>query len=333
MIETAHFLLSSAALIAFFTCILCLFLPHHAKNKNLFFIGCLLFSFLSLCLGVLLYSFVISDFSVSLVALSSHSSLPLLYKVFALWGSPQGSLLIWSWLLSGYILLFFLLTPKHKNTPTFIFSVGMLLFLLCTLIVFIHLCKNPFQRLWPVPLEGNDLTPLLQDQGLSYHPFLLYLGYTGLSIPFAITTALLKYPQDTFYWKILLENWTLHAWSWLTLGITAGSFWSYHVLGWGGWWFWDPVESISLIPWFLALSLIHFCRRTPSFESLSPAIYILGVSGYISVLIGTFIIRSGLLTSVHTFTEDGNTTYKLLFMVGISLFPSLIVLLKYKPSL
>ena len=256
--------------------------------------------FAYICLSL---AFAYSDFSVVYVAANSHSDLPLMYRLSAVWGAHEGSLLLWVLMLSGWTLAVSLF---NRNLPANItalvlailgiVSVGFLLFMLGT--------SNPFDRHFPIPTEGRDLNPLLQDPGLIIHPPMLYMGYVGFSVAFAFAiSALLSGRLDTA-WARWTRPWTTAAWMFLTLGITLGSWWAYHELGWGGWWFWDPVENASFMPWLVGTALIHSLAVTEKRGLLKSWTVLLAILAFALSLLGTFLVRSGVLVSVHAFATD-----------------------------
>ena len=252
------------------------------------------------CLSV---SFANSDFSLIYVAANSHSDLPLMYRLSAVWGAHEGSLLLWVLMLAGWTLAVSLF---NRNLPANVtalvlavlgaISAGFLLFMLAT--------SNPFARHFPVPAEGRDLNPLLQDPGLIIHPPMLYMGYVGFSVAFAFAiSALLSGRLDTA-WARWTRPWTTAAWMFLTMGITLGSWWAYHELGWGGWWFWDPVENASFMPWLVGTALIHSLAVTEKRGLLKSWTVLLAILAFALSLLGTFLVRSGVLVSVHAFATD-----------------------------
>ena len=251
----------------------------------------------------LIISYVLSDFSVLNIYNNSHTNKPLLYKVSGTWGNHEGSLLMWLAFLGGYG--FFLTLYTKNNNKKFtakvfftsnIVNIGFIGFTIFT--------SNPFLRISPIPEEGKGLNPVLQDPGLAFHPPLLYLGYVGLTIPFAYSIAALLEGKIDRRWANEIRPWILISWIFLTLGITLGSFWAYYELGWGGWWFWDPVENVSLLPWLLLTALLHSNRVTEKRDNLKSWTILLSIIAFSLTLLGTFIVRSGLLTSVHAFASD-----------------------------
>jgi cytochrome c-type biogenesis protein CcmF len=248
-------------------------------------------------------AFANSDFSVIYVAANSHSDLPLMYRLSAVWGAHEGSLLLWVLMLAGWTLA---VAIFNRNLPANVtalvlavlgaVSTGFLLFMLAT--------SNPFARHFPVPAEGRDLNPLLQDPGLIIHPPMLYMGYVGFSVAFAFAiSALLSGRLDTA-WARWTRPWTTAAWAFLTLGVTLGSWWAYHELGWGGWWFWDPVENASFMPWLVGTALIHSLAVTEKRGLLKSWTVLLAILAFALSLLGTFLVRSGVLVSVHAFATD-----------------------------
>ncbi len=251
----------------------------------------------------LVHAYVTSDFSVLNVAQNSHSLKPMLYKVTGVWGNHEGSLLLWILILALFgaaVALFGTNLPPRLRARTLavqaMIGVGFLLFTLLT--------SNPFERVSPAPLDGNDLNPLLQDPGLAFHPPLLYAGYVGLSIVFSFAIAALIEGRIDAAWARWVRPWTLLAWVFLTLGIALGSWWAYYELGWGGWWYWDPVENASFMPWLVATALLHSAIVVEKRDTLKSWTVLLAIVAFSFSLIGTFLVRSGVLTSVHAFAND-----------------------------
>jgi cytochrome c-type biogenesis protein CcmF len=247
--------------------------------------------------------FAVTDLSVKLVALNSHSMKPLVFKIAGAWGNHEGSMLLWvavMGLAGGFVALVERRLPERTMLATLagqaFVSLGFYAFLL--------LASNPFERLSPAPVEGNGLNPLLQDLGLAFHPPTLYLGYVGLSIAFSFAIGALVTREVGPAFARAMRPWVLAAWIFLTLGITAGSYWAYYELGWGGWWFWDPVENASLMPWLAATALLHSAGVLASRNALRAWTIMLGVVAFSMSMIGTFLVRSGILTSVHAFAVD-----------------------------
>ena len=261
------------------------------------------FALVAIAFGALTYCHVVSDFSVLNVAINSHVDEPLLYKVSGVWGNHEGSMLLWELVLTIYgmtVAVFGSKFPTVLRTRALavqsMISVGFLLF-----IIFI---SNPFARLYPVPLNGNGLNPLLQDPGLAFHPPVLYLGYTGFSMVFSFAIAALIAGKVDAVWARLVRLWTLAAWSFLTLGIAGGSWWAYYTLGWGGWWYWDPVENAAFMPWLTGTALLHALIVVEKRDVMKAWTILLSIITFSLALLGTFLVRSGVLISVHSFAAD-----------------------------
>jgi cytochrome c-type biogenesis protein CcmF len=261
------------------------------------------FLFIAIAFGALTNAYVTSDFSVMNVAQNSHTEKPMLYKVAGVWGNHEGSLLLWVTILS---LFGFAVTLFGRNLPPGLkcralsvqamISVGFLLFVLLT--------SNPFMRLEPPPVDGNGLNPMLQDPGLAFHPPFLYLGYVGFSMAFSFAIAALLEGRVDAAWARWVRPWTLAAWIFLTCGIVLGSWWAYYTLGWGGWWYWDPVENASFMPWLAGTALLHSAVVVEKRDALKSWTILLAIVAFGFSLLGTFLVRSGVLTSVHAFATD-----------------------------
>ncbi|HJX89058.1 MAG TPA: heme lyase CcmF/NrfE family subunit [Pyrinomonadaceae bacterium] len=261
------------------------------------------FIFLAIAFSCLGYSFISNDFSVLNVATNSNSQLPLHYRLAATWGSHEGSLLLWTLMLGLWtvaVTLFSRHLPDEMVARVLsvmgIISVGFLLFMLLT--------SNPFTRIFPVPPDGRDLNPLLQDPAMVVHPPMLYMGYVGFSVAFAFAISALISGRLDATWARWSRPWTTVAWMFLTCGIALGSFWAYYELGWGGWWFWDPVENASFMPWLVGTALIHSLAVTEKRGGFKSWTVLLAISAFSLSLLGTFLVRSGVLTSVHAFATD-----------------------------
>jgi cytochrome c-type biogenesis protein CcmF len=248
-------------------------------------------------------AFIVQDFSVEYVALNSNSLLPMQYRFSAVWGAHEGSLLLWELILALWTLavaLFSKTLPEAFRARVLavlgLISVGFLLFIIYT--------SNPFGRILPPPAEGRDLNPLLQDPGLIIHPPMLYMGYVGFAVAFAFAVAALLGGQVTRDWVRWSRPWTHVAWAFLTLGIALGSWWAYYELGWGGWWFWDPVENASFMPWLVGTALLHSQAVTEKRGAFRNWTLLLAIAAFSLSLLGTFLVRSGVLTSVHAFASD-----------------------------
>ncbi|MCQ4320931.1 heme lyase CcmF/NrfE family subunit [Stutzerimonas stutzeri] len=262
------------------------------------------FSFLAFSFACLTYAFMVDDFSVAYVAQNSNSALPWYYKFSAVWGAHEGSLLLWAFILSGWtfaVAIFSRQLPEDMLARVLgvmgLISIGFLLFLIVT--------SNPFERLLPqAPMDGRDLNPLLQDFGLVVHPPMLYMGYVGFSVAFAFAIAALLGGRLDAAWARWSRPWTLIAWAFLGTGIALGSWWAYYELGWGGWWFWDPVENASFMPWLVGTALIHSLAVTEKRGVFKSWTVLLAIAAFSLSLLGTFLVRSGVLTSVHAFATD-----------------------------
>ncbi|MCF8473330.1 MAG: heme lyase CcmF/NrfE family subunit [Emcibacter sp.] len=261
------------------------------------------FFFCLLAFLALTYSYIISDFSVAVVARNSHSLKPLLYKISGVWGNHEGSVLLWVTFLAlfGAMVAYF-----GRNLPKTLQArvLGIQALIGLGFYLFMLLTSNPFDRLVDVPFEGNGLNPLLQDPGLAFHPPFLYLGYVGLSVAFSFAIAALIEGRVDPSWARWVRPWTLLAWVFLTIGITLGSWWAYYELGWGGWWGWDPVENASLMPWLVATALLHSAIVVEKRDTLKSWTILLAIIAFSFSLLGTFIVRSGIITSVHAFATD-----------------------------
>lgn len=259
--------------------------------------------FATIAFGALAYSFYISDFTVLNVASNSNTLLPWYYKVAATWGSHEGSILFWTVTLTWWGLAVSL--RANRLPKVMVARVTSVLGLVASgFLVFMLLTSNPFLRLFPAPAEGSDLNPLLQDPGMVFHPPLLYLGYVGFSVPFAFAIAALISGRLDAAWARWMRPWTTAAWVLLTLGIALGSYWAYYELGWGGWWFWDPVENSSFMPWLTGTALLHSLAVTEKRGSFRIWTVLLAILTFSLSLLGTFLVRSGVLTSVHAFATD-----------------------------
>ncbi len=261
------------------------------------------FVIVTVAIGCLVYSFVNNDFSVLYVAQHSNSQLPIQYRVAALWGGHEGSLLLWTFILTVWtvsVATFSRHLPQEMVARVIgvmgLISTGFLLFMLLT--------SNPFDRLLPAAMDGNDLNPLLQDPGLVIHPPMLYMGYVGFSVAFSFALSALLGGKLDSTWARWSRPWTTVAWVFLTIGIMLGSVWAYYELGWGGWWFWDPVENASFMPWLAGTALIHSLAVTEKRGAFKSWTVLLAIAAFSLSLLGTFLVRSGVLTSVHAFATD-----------------------------
>jgi cytochrome c-type biogenesis protein CcmF len=266
--------------------------------------------------AALTWAFVKSDFSVALVAGNSHTAKPELYKWTGVWANHEGSMLLWVSVLA----VFGALAAVRAKGLGERFRTVMLSaqgFIALGFYAYLLIASNPFARIVPAPIEGSGMNPLLQDPGLAFHPPLLYIGYVGLSVTFSFAVAALLLNRVTPEWARAVKPWVLGAWSFLTAGITLGSFWAYYELGWGGWWFWDPVENASLMPWLAATALFHSVGVLAARGALKNWTLLLAVVAFSLSMVGTFIVRSGLLTSVHAFAVDPERGVFLLILLAI----------------
>ena len=261
------------------------------------------FVFVSIAIGCLTYAFIGNDFSVLYVAQHSNSQLPVAYRVAAIWGGHEGSLLLWAFILTLWtvaVAMFSKHLPEEMVARVIgvmgLVSVGFLLFMLFT--------SNPFDRLFPAAMDGRDLNPLLQDPGLVIHPPMLYMGYVGFSVAFAFALSALLGGKLDATWARWSRPWTTVAWVFMTIGIALGSWWAYYELGWGGWWFWDPVENASFMPWLVGTALMHSLAVTEKRGAFKSWTVLLAIAAFSLSLLGTFLVRSGVLTSVHAFATD-----------------------------
>ncbi|WP_442497176.1 heme lyase CcmF/NrfE family subunit [Methylobacter sp. sgz302048] len=259
--------------------------------------------FMIIAYGCLTYGFLTHDFSIAYVATNSNTALPFLYLISGVWGAHEGSLLLWALVLSCWTALVALFSRNIPET-TVARVLGVMGLVAVGFILFLLLTSNPFERLFPVPVEGRDLNPLLQDPGLAIHPPMLYMGYVGFSVAFAFAIAALLEGRLDAAWARWSRPWTNIAWMFLTLGIALGSWWAYYELGWGGWWFWDPVENASFMPWLVGTALIHSLAATEKRGVFKTWTVLLAIFAFSLSLLGTFLVRSGVLTSVHAFASD-----------------------------
>lgn len=327
IVELGHFALITALLVSIIQGGLGLF---GARQNNDYLMGVSLKAthiqcfLLLLSFSALVYAFCRSDFSVLLVASNSHMNKPLIYKIAGTWGNHEGSMLLWVLMLGIYGTAFAVLSSK----VILAFRarvIGIHGFMSSTFLGFILFTSNPFERLLPAPYEGNGLNPILQDPALAAHPPLLYAGYVGFSITFAFAVAAMLDSKINHQWAVLVRRWVLVSWVFLTLGIGLGSFWAYYELGWGGFWFWDPVENASLMPWLAGTALLHSVMVTARNGQFMRWTLLLAILTYALSLIGTFLVRSGVLTSVHAFANDPERGIYILFIIVVSIGAALAV--------
>lgn len=284
-----------------------------------------LFLFLLISLLCLAYAFATDDFSVKYVAENSNTALPIYFKLSAVWGGHEGSLLLWVFILTGWT---FAVAVKSKGLPLDIIArvLSVLGMVAVGFASFTLMTSSPFQRLLiNTPIEGADLNPLLQDIGLIVHPPLLYMGYVGFSVAFAFAIAALLSGKLDVAWSRWTRPWTNISWAFLTIGITLGSWWAYYELGWGGWWFWDPVENASFMPWLMGTALVHSLAVTEKRGLFKSWTLLLAIFTFSLSLLGTFLVRSGVLTSVHSFAADPERGFFILVLLAITVGGSLLL--------
>ncbi len=280
----------------------------------------------------LIYAFLISDFSNETVFNNSHTSKPLFYKISGTWGNHEGSLLLWLLVLNIFLFIFFInskkLSNKYRLLTVFfqeIIILGFLLFILFT--------SNPFSNLFPIPKEGNGLNPILQDPALAVHPPILYLGYVGSSIVFSSSLAALIAGIVNKTWASHIKKWIMTSWIFLTLGIMLGSIWAYYELGWGGFWFWDPVENVSLMPWFCLTALFHTIIVLEKRNIFHSWVIILSITTFSLSMSGTFLVRSGILNSIHTFANDPSRGVFILCFLFLLIFLAIFIFFIYQKNI
>jgi cytochrome c-type biogenesis protein CcmF len=290
------------------------------------------FFFVIVAFGCLTWAFVQSDFSVRYVASHSQLALPTLYKVSAVWGAHEGSLLLWALLLAAWTVA---VGRFSRALPdSFVARVIGVLGLISTgFLLFTLLTSNPFLRLSPAPADGSDLNPLLQDPGLALHPPILYTGYVGFSVAFAFAIAAMLSGNLDQKWARWTRPWTTTAWLFLTVGIALGSWWAYYELGWGGWWFWDPVENASFMPWLVGTALIHSLAVTEKRGLFKSWTLLLAITAFSLSLLGTFLVRSGILVSVHAFATDPTRGFFILGFLGVVIIGALVLYAWRAPDL
>jgi cytochrome c-type biogenesis protein CcmF len=290
------------------------------KNKNLKFIslsviGLLISSLISFFL--LMYSHVVSDFSVLNVFQNSHTTKPLLYKISGVWGNHEGSMLLWILVLTLFNYFIFKLFNK-KNSVFILKTLEIQAFITIGFILFTVLTSNPFERMIPAQANGLGFNPILQDPALAIHPPLLYIGYVGFSAAFSISVATLSLNNsEKIPWYNYMKPFVATAWTFLTIGIALGAVWAYYELGWGGWWFWDPVENASFMPWLLGTALLHSLIIVEKRKSLQAWVLLLSILAFLLSVVGTFLVRSGILTSVHTFALDPSRGIYILIFIAL----------------
>ena len=333
--NTGNFLLfinSFLSSLIIYSSLKCLKIKNNYIFKNIYQISLLQSTFVLICFFTLTAAFIVSDFSLITVYQNSHSLKPLFYKIAGTWGNHEGSLLLWVIILTIFSFLFLILNKNHpKNYRLYTLIIQNLLIL--GFLLFIIFNSNPFSSLIPIPKEGLGLNPILQDPALAIHPPLLYIGFVGSSIYFsaAMASMISNYSGSLFAQSI--KSWVLISWIFQTLGILVGSIWAYYELGWGGFWFWDPVENASLLPWFAMTALLHSLLVLEKRNTLYFWTIILCLMTFTLSVTGTFLVRSGILNSVHTFANDPSRGIYILIFLSLMIFASIYFLFsKYKPT-
>jgi cytochrome c-type biogenesis protein CcmF len=321
IVEIGHFALILALLVAALQGTLPM-IGAHRRDASLMAIAApaalLQLALVTFSFATLTWAFVTSDFSVLNVAQNSHTAKPMLYKISGVWGNHEGSMLLWALILAlygGAIAAF----GKNLRPSLKVRVLGVQALIATGILAFVLLTSNPFIRLSPAPVNGNGLNPLLQDPGLAFHPPLLYLGYVGLSITFSFAVAALIEGRVDAAWARWVRPWTLAAWGFLTAGIVLGSWWAYYELGWGGWWFWDPVENASFMPWLAATALLHSAIVSEKRDTLKSWTIFLAIIAFGLSLLGTFLVRSGVITSVHAFASDPTRGVFILLLLVVTI--------------
>jgi cytochrome c-type biogenesis protein CcmF len=293
-------------------------------NQNIFILSFIQLTFVVVSFLSLILSFINSDFSNETVFNNSHTTKPLFYKISGTWGNHEGSLLLWLLILSLFIYLFLVKSteqPKKYRILTLLFQQ----FIIIGFFLFVLVTSNPFNYLFPTPDEGLGLNPILQDPALAIHPPILYLGYVGSSIIFSASLAAVTQNYISKEWGRHIKKWVLVSWIFLSIGIMLGSIWAYYELGWGGFWFWDPVENVSLMPWLTLTALLHCILVLERRSALTSWVVILSITTFILSMCGTFLVRSGILNSVHTFANDPARGVFILVFLFVLIFLSLVI--------
>jgi cytochrome c-type biogenesis protein CcmF len=335
LVEIGHFALVLALLVALVQGTVPL-VGASVRSRPLMDLGrsaaLLQFGLVALAFAVFMHAHIVSDFSVRNVFENSNTAKPMLYKVTGVWGSHEGSMMLWVFMLTlfgGLVAALGRSLPATLRARTLAIQ-GLLGF---GTLAFIVGTSNPFDRLFPVPIDGRDLNPLLQDPGLAFHPPFLYFGYVGFSITYSFAIAALIEGRVGAAWARWVRPWALTAWCGLTIGIAMGSWWAYYVLGWGGWWYWDPVENASFMPWLLGTALLHSAAVCEKRESLQRWTILLAILTFGMSLIGTFLVRSGVLTSVHSFAVDPTRGVFILVLIALVIGGGLLLYALRAPGL
>jgi len=325
--EFGHYALILALCVALIQGVLPLLGAHQGRREWLMLArpaAQTVFLLLATAFVILAWCFYTNDFSVLYVAEHSNSQMPIIYRLGAVWGGHEGSLLLWVFLLSTWTIL---VAQLSKALDEFMVArvIGVLGLVMSGLLLFILTTSNPFMRLLPAAQDGRSLNPLLQDPGLVFHPPMLYMGYVGFSVAFAFAIASLLSGRLDAAWARWSRPWTTAAWVFLTLGIALGSWWAYYELGWGGWWFWDPVENASFIPWLVGTALLHSLAVTEKRGGFKSWTVLLAITAFSLSLLGTFLVRSGVLTSVHAFATDPRRGIFILIFLALVVGSSLVL--------
>ena len=305
----------------------------HLKNKtfiiskNLIYLSVFQVTFVLTSFLLLIFAFIFSDFSLLAVYQNSHSTKPLFYKIAGVWGNHEGSLLLWINIMVIFSYLFFVFNNKSDKAFT-LYTLAIQNILILGFLIFLSTNSNPFFEILPIPSEGLGLNPILQDPALAIHPPLLYLGFVGSSIYFSAAVAAILAKSDGKSFALSIKIWVLISWSFQTLGIIVGSIWAYYELGWGGFWFWDPVENASLIPWFCMTALFHSVLVLEKRNSLYSWVLVLSLITFISSVTGTFLVRSGILNSVHTFANDPSRGLYILIFLTLMIVSSFFIFIR-----
>ncbi len=299
------------------------FLHPNGRQVTLKYICIANFALTSGAFCCLILSYIISDFSVLNVFYNSHTSKPMIYKISGAWGNHEGSMMLWLSAITFFSVLFSCFAKGDEKIISYTLGVQGVLTAIFT--AFVLFTSNPFIRLFPAPTDGLGLNPILQDIGLAMHPPMLYLGYVGFSVAFSAAIAALIIGKVDQYWAKLIRPWVLLSWSFLTVGVGLGSWWAYRELGWGGYWFWDPVENASLMPWLAATALIHSAIVTDKTQQLKILSLLLAIITFSLSLVGTFIVRSGMITSVHSFAQDPRRGVFILGILALIIGSSLLL--------
>ena len=325
--EFGHYALVLALCVAFIQGVMPLLGAHFGRRDWLVLArpaAQTVFLLLAIAFGILAWSFYANDFSVLYVAEHSNSQMPVIYRLGAVWGGHEGSLLLWIFLLTTWTIL---VAQLSKALDDFMVArvIGVLGLVTSGLLLFVLTTSSPFERLFPAAQDGRSLNPLLQDPGLVFHPPMLYMGYVGFSVAFAFAIASLLSGRLDAAWARWSRPWTTAAWVFLTLGIALGSWWAYYELGWGGWWFWDPVENASFIPWLVGTALLHSLAVTEKRGGFKSWTVLLAITAFSLSLLGTFLVRSGVLTSVHAFATDPRRGIFILIFLSLVVGSSLLL--------